>query len=168
MGYSTDAAGFEVNHIVSGVVPIFWGGLAQVKHGVAVRYQRNLFHTRKVFSFDVGASVSYWKSRADRATFYTASLFPEFRFAPFRMRGADLYFNYSLLGPTSISRVSIDGNDTGRHFTFQDFMGMGVYVGKDRHFNAEIHIGHYSNGNIFPQNAGVSIPLTFDLGYAFH
>jgi len=24
-----------------------------------------------------------------------------------------------------------------------------------------------SNGNVFPQNAGVKIPLTFGLGYAF-
>lgn len=169
VGYSSDGGGYGVNHVVSGgVVPIFWGGLAQVKRGAAVRYQRNLFHTRKVFSLDWGASLSCWKSRADRATFYTASLFPEFRFTPLRLGRADLYFNYSLVGPTSISRVSIDGNDTGRHFTLQDFMGMGVYAGKDRHINAEIHIAHYSNGNVFPRNAGVSIPLTFNLGYAFH
>jgi hypothetical protein len=169
VGYATDGAGYGVNHFVSGgVVPIFWGGLAQVKHGVAVRYQRNVFHTRKVFSLDFGASVSSWQSRAERENFYAVSLFPEFRFTPLRFRAADFYLNYSLMGPTSISRVTIDGNDTGRHFTLQDFMGIGVYLGAARHVNAEVHIGHYSNGNVFPQNAGVSIPLTFDLGYSFH
>jgi hypothetical protein len=168
LGYASDGVGFGVNRFVSGgAVPIFWGGLAQVKHGLALRYQRNVFHTRKVFSLDFGASVSYWDSRAERKSFYAVSLFPEFRFTPLRLRGADFYLNYSLLGPTSISRVTIDGNDTGRHFTFQDFMGIGTYVGKGRHVNAEVHIGHYSNGNLFPHNAGVSIPLSFSLGYAF-
>jgi hypothetical protein len=169
VGYSTDFAGFQVNKVVSGGgVPIFWGGLAQVEGGFTLRYQRNVFHTRRVFSFDLGVSAARWKSRFDGAGFYTASMFPEFRFTPLHMGGADLYFNYSLAGPTTISRATIDGNDTGRHFTFQDFMGMGIYAGKTRRWNAEIQIGHYSNGNLFPQNAGVSIPLTFMLGYTFH
>jgi hypothetical protein len=169
VGYSSDFAGFQVNKVVSGGgVPIFWGGLAQVEHGFTLRYQRNVFHTRRVFSFDLGLSAAHWKSRFEGASFYTASMFPEFRFTPLHMGGADLYFNYSLAGPTTISKVVIDGNDTGRHFTFQDFMGMGIYAGKTRRFNAEIQIGHYSNGNLFPANAGVSIPLTFMLGYTFH
>jgi hypothetical protein len=29
-----------------------------------------------------------------------------------------------------------------------------------------VKINHYSNGNIFTQNAGVKIPLTFSVGYA--
>ena len=61
----------------------------------------------------------------------------------------------------------VDGENTGRHFTFQDFMGLGVFAGKDRKLNAEVNINHYSNGNIFPDNAGVKIPLTFMVGYTF-
>ena len=79
----------------------------------------------------------------------------------------DFYFNYSLAGPTFISRTTIDDQDTGRRFTFQDFMGAGVFAGRSKHLNAEIRIAHYSNGNLFPQNAGVTIPLGFNLGYAF-
>ncbi|HWJ25865.1 MAG TPA: acyloxyacyl hydrolase, partial [Flavisolibacter sp.] len=78
-----------------------------------------------------------------------------------------LYFNYSVAGPSYISKVVIDSSETGKHFTFQDFMGMGIFAGKNRHLNAEIKIQHYSNGNIFPRNAGVKVPLTFNLGYAF-
>jgi hypothetical protein len=79
----------------------------------------------------------------------------------------DMYFNYSVAGPTFISRVNIDNHPTGRKFTFQDFMGMGIYTGKKREVNAEIRIMHYSNGNLFPDNNGVKIPLTFTMGYAF-
>jgi len=169
VGYASDASGFGVNDFVSkGAVPIFWGGIAQVRQGVVVHYHRNLFHTRRLFSLDLGASVSHWRSRRDNAAFYTASLFPVFRLTPLRLGSADVYLNYSLAGPTAISRSSIDGQDTGRRFTFQDFMGVGVFAGKERHVDAEVRIGHYSNGNLFPQNAGLSIPLTFNLGYTFH
>ena len=46
-------------------------------------------------------------------------------------------------------------------------MGVGLFAGKNRTFNVGIKTNHYSNGNIFTQNAGVKIPLTLSLGYAF-
>ena len=79
----------------------------------------------------------------------------------------DLYIFYSVAGPSFLSKTVIDGTLTGRHFTFQDFMGMGIFAGKQRNVNAEVNINHYSNGNIFTENAGLKIPLTFTLGYAF-
>jgi len=33
--------------------------------------------------------------------------------------------------------------------------------------NAELKIGHYSNGNVFPLNGAVKIPLSINVGYAF-
>ena len=97
----------------------------------------------------------------------TLSVYPMLRFTALRTKPLDLYFNYSVAGPTFISKITIDGKDTGREFTFRDFMGMGIYAGKLRKLNAEINIGHFSNGNIFPSNAGVKIPLSFNLGYTF-
>jgi hypothetical protein len=169
LGYASDASGFGVNSFVSGgTVPIFWGGNTQVRQGIAAHYHRNVFHTRRLFAFDLGTSVSYWKTRLNNAGFATLSAFPIFRFTPLHFSGAEFYFNYSLAGPTLISKSDIDDHDTGRNFTFQDFMGIGMYAGKDRRVNAEVRIAHYSNGNLFAQNAGVSIPLTFNLGYTFH
>jgi hypothetical protein len=168
VGYSTNVLGYGVNNAVSkGPVPVFWGGDAEVRRGFTLHYQRNIFHTRKVFSFDWGASASWWKSDKAGNEFYTLSLFPLLRFTAFRWTGSDIYFNYSVAGPTYISQTIIDGHDTGKHFTFQDFMGVGVNIGKKRHLNTELRIAHYSNGNIFPQNTGVKIPLTFNFGYSF-
>jgi hypothetical protein len=62
----------------------------------------------------------------------------------------------------------MDGMKTGTNFTFRDEMGMGIFCGKKREINAEIRIAHYSNGNVFPPNNGVTIPLTFLLGYTFN
>jgi hypothetical protein len=78
-----------------------------------------------------------------------------------------VYFSYSLAGPTLMSDTVIDGRDTGERFTFQDFMGVGMFFGKERRLNAELGIKHYSNGNIFTQNASIKIPLTLTLGLTF-
>lgn len=168
LGYTTNSFGYNVNTFFGRTAHIFWEGDSEVETGLSLRYQRNVFHTRKVFSFDVGTSFSYWKSRKNKEAFYTLSLYPLLRFTVLRTRPADFYLFYSVAGPTYISRVVIDGEDTGRHFTFQDFMGLGSFFGKKRNLNAEININHYSNGNIFPKNGGVKVPLTFMVGYTFN
>lgn len=168
VGYTTNALGYGVNNAVSkGPIPIFWGGDVRIKEGLSINYQHNIFHSRKVFSFDWGANISYWVSEKNEDKFYTVSLFPLLRFTAIRSKAVDIYFNYSVAGPTYISRIITDDQNTGRHFTFQDFMGMGAFIGSQKNLNAEIRIMHYSNGNIFPENVGYMIPLTFNLGYCF-
>jgi len=166
VGYTTHALGYGVNRFAAKDLRIFWEGDAVVEQGLTLRYQRNIFHTRKVFAFDVGTSASWWKSEGGDH-FFTASVFPLLRFTAMRTKPLDLYLFHSVAGPTYISKVIVDGQNTGKHFTFQDFMGLGVFAGKDRKLNAEVNINHYSNGNIFPDNAGVKIPLTFMVGYTF-
>ena len=163
----SSGTGYGVNDFVSRKVPIFWRGHARVDFGIAPHYERNVFHTRRVFALDVGASAGFYKTRQNDERFVTLSVYPLFRFTFLRTRLADMYFAYSLAGPTYISKVVLDDLNTGRHFTFQDFMGIGWFAGANRNVAIGVKINHYSNGNIFTQNAGVKIPLTFSLGYAF-
>ncbi len=165
-GYTTNALGYGVNTALSkGPVPIFWGGDAQVKRGFSASYQRNIFHARRVFAMDWAAHIGIWKTRKKDQGFFTASLNPVFRFNALRIKPADIFFEYSVAGPTFISRTVLDDIRTGKKFTFHDFMGIGAFAGKSRNLYAGIRIAHYSNGNIFPENDGVMIPLTFNLGY---
>jgi hypothetical protein len=164
--YST-GYGYGINTLLSRRVPVFWGGNVKVDRGLAVHYDRNVFHTRRVFALDLGTSVSAWRSRSERDGFLTLSAYPLFRFTVIRTNPADVYLCYSLAGPTYISKLTLDRLDTGSHFTFQDFMGAGVFLGKHRTMSAGVKINHYSNGNIFTENAGVKIPITLALGYAF-
>ena len=165
VSFTTNATGYGVNNLFSKKIPVFWGGAARVKQGFSLNYQRNIFHARKVFSFDWGAGMGYWKSEKNRDDFFTMSLYPVLRFTAFRSKKADLYFEYSVAGLAFISKKIIDNENTGRQFTFQDFMGIGLFAGANKNWNAGIRIIHFSNGNIFPQNAGVKVPLTFSLGY---
>jgi len=163
----SSGAGYSVNDFVSTKVPIFWGGNAKVDMGVAPHYERNVFHTRRLFALDVGTSAGVYMTRQKDDRFYTASVYPLFRFTFLRSRVVDVYFAYSAAGPTYISKVFLDDLNTGRHFTFQDFMSLGLFAGRNRHLNLGVKLNHFSNGNIFTQNAGVTIPLTFSAGYAF-
>jgi Lipid A 3-O-deacylase (PagL) len=163
----SSGVGYGVNNFVSKKVPVFWGGHAEADRGAALHLERNMFHTRKRFALDFGASAGGYRTRRDHHRFFAASVYPLLRFTLVRTKPADLYLAYSMAGPTYISRTVLDGLDTGRHFTFQDFMGLGIFAGRSRNLSLLVKINHYSNGNIFPQNAGVKIPLTFAVGYAF-
>lgn len=168
-GYSSNAIGYGVNTAVSkGPVPIFWGGDAQVKSGISLSYQRNIFHTWKVFAMDWAVHTGFWKSRIGNESLFTFSLNPVLRFHAIRGKKTDFFFEYSVAGPTYISKVNLDQVELGRKFTFHDFMGMGIYTGKDKKLLAGLRIAHYSNGNLFPQNDGVMIPLTLNLGYVLN
>jgi hypothetical protein len=168
VGYSTHAFGYGTNRFFAGRVPIFWGGKINVHSGAAIHYQRNLFHTAKRFGFDAGGSVSRWQSAQNREGFVTLSIYPLFRFFLLRRDRADFYLSYSLAGPTLITRRVIDDRETGNHlFTFQDALGVGLYLGRRKQVVAGIKISHYSNGNLLGRNPGIAVPVTFELGYAF-
>jgi hypothetical protein len=166
-GYTTNEFGYAINNFTSKTIPIFWGGGIDIQKGFTLRYQRNVFHTRKIFALNVGTSVSHWTTAKNKETFWSLALSPIFQFNVLRTRPLDLYLFYSVAGPSYLSKTRLDDSESGRHFTFQDFMGVGIFAGKNKNINAEVNINHYSNGNIFTENAGVKIPLTFTLGYAF-
>ena len=167
LAVTTNALAYELNDFFSKKLPIFWGGNVETNRGVTLDVQRNVFHTKKVFAFDLGASASHWNSNENHDIFLTLSAYPLFRFFFSRTEPADVYFSYSLAGPTFISNTLLDGRDTGARFTFQDFMGVGAYLDTPRHINAEVSIKHFSNGNLFTHNASIKVPLTFTLGLVF-
>ncbi len=165
-GYTSNALGYGVNDAVSkGPVPIFWGGAAHVRKGFSLSYQRNIFHARKVFAMDWAAHIGFWQSSVKEENFFSVSLNPVLRFHAIRTQPLDIFLEYSVAGPAFISKTNVDNKPLGRKFTFHDFMGMGVLTGKKKNIYAGLRIAHYSNGNLFPENEGVKIPLTLNLGY---
>ena len=48
IGYSTNAFGYGANNFLSGEVPIFWRGRAEVEQSVVnIQYHRNVFYTKR-------------------------------------------------------------------------------------------------------------------------
>lgn len=167
-GITNNFMGYGINNAVSSkYLPIFWGGHAEVKNGLSIIYQRNIFHSAKVFALDWGINASGWETNVNNDKFFTLSIFPAFRLNYLHAKDFDAYFYYSVAAPTYISETILDGHKMGGKFTFMDNMGTGAFFGPKRNLNAEVKIGHYSNGNIFTDNEAVKIPLSLSLGYAF-
>ena len=144
-------------------IPVFWLGEVKAKRSLMITYQQTAFHTEKLFSLDWGVSITGFET-SDDTNVYAISIFPMLRFYLYRAHTFDAYVNYSIIGPTLLSKKNIDGYKTGPNITYQDFMGIGAYFGKKRNYNVELGIMHYSNGNIFPENDGVDIPLMLTIG----
>ncbi|MDG1196081.1 MAG: acyloxyacyl hydrolase [Polaribacter sp.] len=175
--YGTSALGFGVNRFFgmslkvgnfeSFGIPVFWVGQVKAKHTFSITYQRLIYRSEKVFSLDWGASVTAFQSELTSENVMAFSIFPVLRFYLLRKKEFDFYANYSLIGPTYITKSNIDGFESGPKITYQDTMGFGVFFGKDRKYNFELRIMHYSNGNIFTGNDGVAVPLQITLGKTF-
>lgn len=166
--FSTDVFDPGVNkYFTVGYLPIFWTGDVHTKNGGWFIYERNIFHSHKYFSFDIGASFAAYHSSLMNQSFETLSLFPSFKLYIYRGPLVDFYFTYAVAGPTYITQKVIDGWHTGGHFTFQDLLGFGLFLGKEKNVNINFKIGHYSNGNLWPDNPGIQVPLVFSIGYAF-
>ncbi|MFT3753424.1 MAG: acyloxyacyl hydrolase [Paludibacter sp.] len=166
IGYSSNLLGYGINDALTKAC-LFWGGDAELRQGLTLDYQRNIFHSAKHFSFNIGVNAGLWQTNIKKQDFYAFSIYPVFRYDFLHTKPVDAYCYYSVAGPTYISKIILDGQDTGKHFTFQDTMGAGVFFGEKRNYNAEIKISHYSNGNIFPANGAVKIPLSLNVGYTF-
>lgn len=175
--YGTSKIGFGVNKFLSMNtkvgnfesfgIPIFWFGELKTTQSFSLTYQRLAYRSKKVFSLDWGVSVTGFQTAKTNENMYAFSIFPVFRFYLLRKKGFDMYTNYSLIGPTYLTKSDIDGIKTGPNTTYQDIMGLGFFFGKKRAYNFEFRIMHYSNGNIFPKNAGIAIPIQFTFGKTF-
>lgn len=157
----------KVGNFESFGIPVFWVGEVKTAQAISITYQRLAFRTQKLFSLDWGVSITYFNTEATNENVFAFSIFPSMRFYLLRKNKFDLYANYSVIGPTFLTKKNIDNLNTGPKTTFQDTMGLGVFFGKQRSYNAELRIMHYSNGNIFPQNSGVAVPIQFTLGKTF-
>lgn len=177
VSYGNSAIGFGVNKFFSMNLkigdfesfglPVFWLGEVKAAQAFSITYQKLIYRSQKVFSLDWGVSATYFKTEATNQDVFAFSIFPTMRFYLLRKKNFDMYTNYSLIGPTILTVGNIDNLKTGPKTTFQDTMGLGFFFGKERKYNFEMRIMHYSNGNIFTENSGVAIPLQFTFGKTF-
>src|SRR5438105_10197902 len=81
--------------------PIFWSARTKARSGVTFAYERNLYHTRKWFSINLGTSFSSWNASHDNII--ALSLFIDFKlWLPIKPNFRPYIF-YSVGGPTVLS-----------------------------------------------------------------
>jgi len=148
-------------------LPIFWKGRTRAAHGYIFQFQNNFFHTSQWFSLDWGVSAGNWISKVNRQSLSFGALFLAMRLWLIRTERFNFYFIYSAAGPAYMSASIIDNVDMYSRFTFQDFLGFGAFIGRERALNVAIKLYHYSNGLLVPKDPGFDVPIVFSLGYAF-
>lgn len=146
---------------------LFFEGQIKTQRGESLFYQQNVYHGARWISLDWGASGARWVSAVDGETFYTISVFPALRVWFVRGSVVAGYLGLSVAGPSYLSRGTIDGKPTGGAFTFQDFLELGVLVGRTGRLKVALRLLHYSNGNLRPENPGIASPVTLNAGYAW-
>jgi lipid A 3-O-deacylase len=71
------------------------------------------------------------------------------------------------IGPSYLSQTRFDDRNLGMHFAFQDIIGLGALLGKEKRLNISLSAMHYSNGSLCSMNAGITMPLMLNIGYKF-
>ena len=78
----------------------------------------------------------------------------------------DPYIEASI-GPSYLSQTRFSDRNLGMHFAFQDIIGVGAIMGKEKRLNVSLSAMHYSNGSLCSMNAGITLPLMLNVGYKF-
>lgn len=148
-------------------LPVFWQGKTQAKNGFLLSFQDNLYHSRRWFSLDWGISTGHYLSSQLSQSVNVASIFLAIKFWLIRTERFNFYFMYSPAGPTYCSQQIIDNQNMYSKFTFQDFIGIGAFIGKRQALDIGLKVAHYSNGLLVPQDPGFDVPILVTIGYAF-
>lgn len=116
--------------------------------------------------FDVGFSHFWINNKPYYTTMNIYSIAPVIRYT-FKKRGPVFPYLEMSIGLSYLNHTRLDNRNLGIHFSFQDRLGIGAFIGTSKQFSLGIHALHYSNARLSEHNSGISIPLMLDIGYRF-
>ena len=119
------------------------------------------------WEFRAGAGYSYlWTNIEENSDLHVVS-------APLTIRWyfkETTYFKPYLnatAGPSLMSSRYLGLQEQGSRFIFNDYFGVGTYVGKEKVWELSWSWRHLSNALLFPPNPGFDVPFTFSVGRVF-
>lgn len=145
--------------------PFFWEASTKASGGGTIVYTRLFYHTQKYFSVEWGVSGSAWTTNSQ--TIGAASLFLQLRWWIFRTDYFNPYVVYSVAGPSLLTNDQFGSAQLTAPFIFQDYLGLGTFLGKDHHVDISARMYHYSNGDLLTHNPGFDVPLVIFMGFNF-
>lgn len=131
-------------------------------------YDPDRFKWRKFNVYFDGGFSHFWITNTP---YYTTvniySVAPVIRYI-FRRRGPYLPYLEISIGIAYLNHTRLDNRNLGIHFSFQDRMGVGVFLGTCEQFSIGLHAVHYSNARLSAHNSGITVPVVLDISYRFH
>lgn len=136
-----------------------------VDRGYMALYQHLILDSMGTISIHVGGNVARWESQQDQLT--TGSLFLSGRLWVLHLLFLHPYVEYSLFGPTLVSKSAFAGLEFGSRFLFQNFFGVGVELGSERALSVDLKMLRYYESDNFQPKKGFRVPLVASVGISF-
>ncbi len=138
-------------------------------HGyqLAAWYEPSSFNnTHFHILFDAGLGHWWVSGNVPNSSLYIVSVSPIFRLYLNQTRTISPFIHCGI-GLAYLSKTRLEKRNLGLHFSFQDQIGFGTTLGKNKHLSLIAGLIHYSNGSLSNRNAGITVPLFINIEYGF-
>jgi hypothetical protein len=123
----------------------------------------NLWHTRlgKRHQFILGVAVAQLRSdKGPNQTLHSINLMPQYRYLIDHPNDYHQLYLVLAAGPGRITHKTLGDRRQGSHFIFNDKLGLGSYLDRQRRWSLELVWRHFSNAHSQQPNDGIDIPLS--------
>jgi hypothetical protein len=141
----------------------FWSAGRKANDGISLSYENTVYHNDRWFSVNVGINTAHYGDKDDSIELVSLFFTPRFWF--FNYKKVAFYFNISAGGLTLLSKDNYKGRFLGSHFTFQDYIGLGMKIGHEKAIEIAFNFYHYSNASLFPPNPGFDVPGVLSISF---
>jgi hypothetical protein len=130
-------------------------------------YQPSSFNWPKVDVYFTAGYGHWWAHGAKQyRSLNIYAIAPVVRYYFTKTTFIDPYAEASI-GLSYLTRTHFDDRNLGLHFAFQDELGVGAVLGREKRLNIGLSALHYSNGSMASMNAGITMPVMLNVGYKF-
>ena len=136
-----------------------------VERGYMALYEHVILDTMGTFSIHAGGNVARWTSANDQIV--TGSAFLSGRMWVLHLLFIHPYVEYSIFGPTLVSKESFGDLKFQSNFLFQNFFGVGVDIGEGTGFSIDLKTIRYYESQNFHPNDGFRVPIIASVGFLF-
>lgn len=167
-GGSFSVSGYERGAVPSNVYrpskPLMWTARLKVDRAIIAAYEKRIYKPWNYLEFYSGLSVGYLeKNQAHQDSISVISNYIMMRVYLMKTSFCGLFLLYSPAGPSFLSKKNFVKTGFSNRFVFQDQFGLGAEVKGRAHYEIFAKLYHFSNGDIFPINGGIDIPLMVGL-----
>lgn len=156
--------GATLSAVVSGKEPLEFRA-----YQLMLNYDPQLFQWRRFNVYFDGGLSQLWVTKSNCAYYRTVTIYsaaPVIRYT-FRQWHCIHPFLEMSIGLAYLNHTHFAKRNLGIHFSFQDRMGVGMFIGSSQQFSVGLHSVHYSNAHLSNHNSGITALVVLDLGYRF-
>jgi hypothetical protein len=147
-------------------VPLMWNARLKVDRSVIVGYEHPFYAYKRHIELYSGVSCGYMETlQRYQDSLFVVSAYVLARLYVIRSDIFSGYFIYSPAGPSLLSKPKFSTTAFSNNFVFQNQFGIGASFGKNADTEFFLKLYHYSNGDIFPVNGGIDIPIVLGISF---